>query len=100
MRLFYECCPDPYLDESLLFKTLPFTIQEFLPSAMRCSKGAVLIPTWTIAYCSRVYILHHSGVPAERHEVFYECCPDPFLDKSLLLKSIPFVPFRRSCRAK
>jgi hypothetical protein len=25
-------------------------------------------------------------VPAERHEVFYECCPDPYLDITFTIK--------------
>ncbi len=27
-----------------------------------------------------------ADVPAERHEVFYECCPDPYLDITFTIK--------------
>ncbi len=78
-EVFLEYCPVPYLDNSLLLKSTICTIQESLPSDTRCSTSAVLIPTCTRAYCSRVYLLYHSGVPAERHKVFYECFPDSYL---------------------
>ena len=32
-----------------------------------------------------IYVLF-SGVPAERNEVIYECCPEPYLDITFFIK--------------
>ena len=88
--LFY-CCTvqfNPLLISTWTKALCLSTIQAFLPSDMRCSASFILIPSWTLAHFSRVYLSYHSGVPAEQHDVFYKCYPDPYL--SLLLKSIPF----------
>jgi nicotinic acetylcholine receptor len=33
-----------------------------------------------------IYVTMCLDVPAERHEVFYECCPDPYLDITFTIK--------------
>jgi hypothetical protein len=55
-------------------------------------------PYWIRAHCSRVYLSYHFGVPTEWGEVFRKCCPYPtWTATTVLLKTIPILTFRSSC---
>ena len=33
-----------------------------------------------------LYLTNLTGIPGKRNEVFYDCCPEPYLDITFIIK--------------
>jgi hypothetical protein len=67
---------------------MDFAWSEHLWKIYKLAFGILLLCDFHLCTLVCLFVTSTSvlDVPAERHEVFYECCPDPYLDITFTIK--------------